>query len=150
MEILSTISLTFCVATAIACSDHVAIHQADIVALESHDAHVSIAPVEPSPFEEQFIPQRRIATIFIPETWQGGDDGLNCIDRIFADAQNPPPVVYILGKPNISGERLRKLEATLPEGSFGFRNPVAFGVLVDSQERNDGVLVSPNLVAIPY
>ena len=123
--------------------DHVALHQADIDALESYAAHVSIAPVEPSPFEEQKTSVRRIARIFIPETWQGGDDGLTHIDRIFADAPDPKPVVYILGTPKISVERLQKLEEQLPKGLFARRSPVVLGIAHSPYNNNhDGVLVS--------
>ena len=122
--------------------DHIALHQADIDALESHAAHVSIEPREPSPFDQQQAPQHRIAKIFIPESWHGGDEALTHIERIFLDAPDPKPVVYILGTPQISADGLKKLELTLPKGSLTRRSPVSLGISHNPQLNEVGVRVS--------
>ncbi len=125
MQVLTLrwMSLVFCFAIVLPMyDDHVALHQVDIDAIEAHGAHVSIEPREP---------QHRIAKIFIPENWRGGDEALIHVERIIADAPDPKPVVYVLGKPNISVDRLEKLESTLPKGLFARRPPVALGISHD-------------------
>lgn len=133
MLTLRSMSLVFCFAIVLPMyDDHVALHQADIDAIEAHGAHVSIEPREP---------QHRIAKIFIPESWHGGDETLTHIERIFADVPDPKPVVYILGTPQISADRLYKLELTLPKGSFTRRSPVMLGIS-HQPENKVGVRVS--------
>jgi len=121
--------------------DHIAIHRDDIDALETYAAHVIIETQEPSPFDPQQAKQHRIAKIFIPENWHGGDEGIIHVERIIADAPDPKPIVYILGLPDISAKRLEKLKSALPKESFARRAPVVFGIL--SEPRNEvGVRVS--------
>jgi len=130
MHTLHLISLLFSLAVVLPLDDdHVTIHEADIHALETHAAHVDIEPLESSPIDRRGTPQRRISRIFIPENWQGGDEALIHIERIFADAPDPKPIVYILGTPEISVDCLKKLEHALPKGTFARRASIVFGIL---------------------
>ncbi len=130
--------------------DHVQRHQVDISALDDYGAYVEVAPHGELPNMEPNTLDRRVVSIYIDEEWVGGDDGLVAIDRIVSDAPDPKPVVYILGRPKISAERLRRLKESLPDRSLRVNPRVVLGIRCEhGQPHQDGVIVAAVLPDSP-
>ena len=122
--------------------DHVQRHQVDIESLNDQGAYVEVTDDGALPDKDPNTPDRRVASIYIDEEWVGGDDGLVAIERIFSDAPEPKPVVYILGRPQISIEKLHRLKTSLPAGSVRVRARVVLGIMsAGGLPRQDGALV---------
>ncbi|MFO1004248.1 MAG: PDZ domain-containing protein [Planctomycetaceae bacterium] len=145
------LSLLACIFFSVSIADdHVQRHQGDIQALDDHGAYVEVTDDGASPDKDPSTPDRRVASIYIDEEWVGGDDGLVAIERIFSDAPDPKPVVYILGRPKISVEKLHRLKTSLPAASVRVRARVVLGIMsAGGPPHKDGVLVASVLPDSP-